>query len=686
MKQNNKLCFDKNNLLFKIHTNNQIQQIVKYDSLRFNSGISQEVNYWDNKLIIKLFNNKILINYMKVLNNNLLFILNCNKIINLFKRCIFYLRIIKNTIYFESITQNKPYCIEEEIFKLKHHKIWKNHTLSTNDCINIINYLATCCININKANQIINVTFCYEISEIDYILLNLVYVANTVTIQTINDYILQLETGMGFYANRIILVQKEIFNLFTEFESKYDLNNSPITNHSEYKKQYIFILKEIYVNDIILYAINSDVLNIFNSIKIYPNIKPELFDFLIHNLIEIIDIIENYKLNINILLETLNYVRLFYYDISYNNTVYGLYPNLNNNIIKTNYIYNTEYYNSSSISGNNLPTMNIFTFFPPNPIIPPFTLSDDVKALIVKLIQMLSDTYKVNYTALPALFAYNIYTKIDFITFVKTIDELITKSNILFNSEYIMKLYIYSWDIIQKFISNCLEVKLFIKCMFYLNKIKKYIHHNKLLSSFTDINNYIHSIENIYLTIQQIITSPQTIITQYQAISNLLLEQISATNTTIYSSTYNFIFTPYNQYSIMVLFLKALYNLKITFLDKFNLSIFDNIFKYYNLGYQGEDIIPFNDYNLLIDQRSVLYTIFPSKNNLYLPTANMHTFNSNLFVLQLLQIFNTNKQIINNFYISLDNSTNHYSLIFNAINYGYIHTDYIFINIDNINT
>ncbi len=689
MKQYNKLCFDKNNLLFKIHNNNQIQQIVKYDSMRFNSGIPQGINYWDSELIVKLTNNKNLINYMKVLDNNLLFILNYNKIINLLKRCIFYLRIIKNKIYFESIEHNKPDCIIEEIFKCGHHKKWKNHILSINDCINIINYLATCCVNINKVCQIINITFCYEISDVDIILLNLVYVTNTVTIQTINNYILQLEKGMGFYANRICIVQNEVFSLFTEFENGYNLNSSPITNYPQYKKQYIEILKEIYVNDIILYAINLDVLTIFNSIKICPNIKPELFDFLAHNLTEIIDIIENYKLNINILLETLNFIRLFYYDTVYGNSVYLLYPELTDTIIKTNYIYNPTYYNGS----NNLPTMNIFTYFPPNPISPPSptTLSTQVQDLIVELIKMLSDTYKVNYTALLPLFGYNIYTKPDFIIFVKRLDELIIKSGILFNLNTNMKIYIYSWDIIQKFISNCLEVKLFIKCMFYLNKIKKHIHHNKLLTALTDIDNYIYSIENIYLTIQKITTQniiadPASVILQYQNISNLLLEQISVSNTTIYPSTYNYIFTPYNQYSIMVLFLKGLYNLKITLLDQLNIGIFDNVFKYFNLGYQGEDIIPFNDYNLLIDERSTLYTIFPSTNNLYLPTANMHTFNSNLFVLQLIQIFNINKQAVNNYYISLDNSENKYSLIFPALNYGYIHTDYIFINIDNVNT
>ena len=121
-------------------------------------------------------------------------------------------------------------------------------------------------------------------------------------------------------------------------------------------------------------------------------------------------------------------------------------------------------------------------------------------------------------------------------------------------------------------------------------------------------------------------------------------------------------------------------------LNKLDISIFSDTFNYFNLGYQGEDIIPFNDYNLLIDQRSLTYTVYPNPNNLYLPTANMHTFNSNLFILQLIQIFNNNKKIVNDTYALIDNSTMKYSLVFNALNYGYIHTNYVFINIDNINT
>jgi hypothetical protein len=132
----------------------------------------------------------------------------------------------------------------------------------------------------------------------------------------------------------------------------------------------------------------------------------------------------------------------------------------------------------------------------------------------------------------------------------------------------------------------------------------------------------------------------------------------------------------------MIVFLKGLYDLKINLLDKLNIGIFDSVFKYLNLGYQGEDIIPFNDYNLLIDQRSILYTSSTNtsfnQQNLYIPTGNMHLFDSNLFILQLINIFNTNKQTVNNYYLALDNSDNKYALVFSALNYGYIHTNYLY--------
>ena len=686
MNQDNKLCFDKNNLLFKMHKNCKIYDIIKYDSQRFNSNIPENITYWNSELILNLYNNKNFINYLKILDNNLVFILNCNKIINLFKRCIFYLRLIKNTIYFESLFLNGyDLCIEEELSKINHHNKWKNRTLLINEYTNIVNYLATCCVNINKTNQIINVTFCHEISTIDSILLILVYMTNNVTIQSINDYVLQLESGMIFYANRIELVQNEIYGIFTKIDDSYEFTVNPMLNYIPYKKQFIEILKEIYINNIVLFAINNDAFEIFNGIKINSIIKPQLHEFILNNLTEIVDIIEIYKLNINILLETLNFVRLFYFD----NTVYGLYPVLTDNIIKTNYIYNTTYYNEQN--GNNLPNINIFTYFPPN--LTPSNLSDLVKNNIILLVQMLSDTYKVNYTTTPVLFGYNIYAKPDFKNFVDTLQNLIIYSDILYNlpdadnvPETYMKSYIYSWDLIKKFISNCQEVKLFIKCMFYLNKINKHISHNKLLCFFTNISEYINSIENIYSTIKNIITDPSLVITQYQDISNLLLEEISVKNTPIFSSNQNYLFVPYNQYPIMTIFLQGLYNLKITMLNKLDISIFSDTFNYFNLGYQGEDIIPFNDYNLLIDQRSLTYTVYPNPNNLYLPTANMHTFNSNLFILQLIQIFNNNKKIVNDTYALIDNSTMKYSLVFNALNYGYIHTNYVFINIDNINT
>lgn len=694
MKENNNMSFDKNNLLFKRHTNNYLGQIVKYDAYRFNSNVPVGVIYWDDNIINQLDVNKILINYMKVLDNNLIFVLNCNKIINLLKRCILYLNQIKTIIFFENF--NLEYCYKHGHHVHNHHNIikWKNYTICKDEYINIINYLATCCVNINKANQIINVTFCYEDTTVDDILTKLIYLTNTITIQTIIDYILKLENSMVFYAKRITLVQDQIFNLFTKFENYNTLlgTSSILINYTTYKQQYIQILKEIYVNDIILYAINQDIFKIFNNIIIKPTLKLEFDDYIINSLTEIIDIFDIYKLNINILKETLNFVRLFYDDYS----VYCIYPNLNDNIIKTNYIYDTTFYNKT----NNLPNINIFTYFPPNPLPNPpanppnipTTLTETVIDDIRNLIIMISDTYKYPVQSCHNTPFYNIFTKSDFITFINTLDDLITNSNILFNlldpvnsPNTYMQTYMYSWDIIQKFISNCLEIKLFIKCMFYLNKIKKHINKNYLLHTYTNASNYIDSIEYFYTTIQQINTDPAFVISQYREISNLLLTEISVSNTTIFPMNINYLFTPYNQYSIMVVFLKGFYNLKVTLLNELNFTIFDNVFKYLYLGFQGEDIIPFNDYNLLIDQRSLVYTVFPINNNVYLPTCNMHTFNSNQYVIELIQIFNNNKKNVNNFYLSLKKSSNQYSLIFNALNYGYINTDYLFVNIDNVN-
>ena len=64
----------------------------------------------------------------------------------------------------------------------------------------------------------------------------------------------------------------------------------------------------------------------------------------------------------------------------------------------------------------------------------------------------------------------------------------------------------------------------------------------------------------------------------------------------------------------------------------------------------------------------------------------MHTFNSGFYVLELIQMFNTYKKLINQYYNSIDNTEMKYSLIFNALGFGYINTNYQFININNINT
>jgi hypothetical protein len=694
MKENNTLCFDKNNLIFKKHNGEHIKNIVKYDSLRFNSNIPPDINEWNCEILILLDKNKNAVNYIKVLNNNLIFIFNCNKMVNLLKRCLLYLTQIKNIIFFTNFNCSHPSyapCIKcknnnncdnkicDPCFNCFNNIKWKNYLLDISEFINIINYLATCCININKVNQIINTTFCQEISCVDSLLTLLININNNITIQYINNLIIQIEETMVFYEKRIKMLIEPINELFDELE-----NNLTVTldfNFKNYKKQYVDMINEIYINNIILYAINTDVLKIFDGIIIKPTQIIDVDDFIINSLIEIINIIDIYKLNLNILIETLNFVRLFYNDHS----VQCIFPVLNDNIIKTNYIYNTEYYNQT----NNLPNINIYTYFPPNP---PNNLSNIVKSEIDLLISMLADTYKVNYLTTVICPSknppWNIYTKKDFMEFCKTLKDLINNSEILFNlSEPITNvsfflIYDYSYDIVQKFISNCLEVKLFIKAMFYLNKINKHISHNCLLYYFTNATEYIKSIENIYDTINSINTDPNSVINQYEEISNLLIKEFSTIENPIFTPTNNYLFSIYNQNSLLVIFLRGLEKLKNIFVDEIIIDKNYKPFKYIYLGYQGEDIIPYNDYNLLIDQRS--YVNININKILNYMLSNMHTFNSNLNIIKLINSFNNTKKRVNDYYL-LINSDNNNSLQLNAIQYGYINTNYIFINVDNVN-
>jgi hypothetical protein len=718
MKQNNTLCFDKNNLIFKKHNDKLIQNNITYDAQRFQTNINIENSLWNNEMIDFLDKNKNVINYTKILNNNLLFIFNMNKIINLLKRCMLYLTQIKNIIFFTDFNLNHPICIpcvscnscdsgctgsesssgtystdssdscipNIPCLNCFYNIKWINYLISKEELINIIRYLATCCININKVNQIINTSFCQEITTVSSLLTKLLYIDENITIQIINDYIIQIEQSMNFYINRIKLVQDNVNELFDTLEQNY----TPIIKNlfDEYKKKYAILLKELYVNNIILYAINLDIIKVFDNIIVLPTNNNEVDDYIIYLLIEIITILDINKLNINIFKETLNFVRLFNPE---NSSIECLYGSLNNNIIKTNYIYNTEYYNSDD--GNYLPNINIYTYFPPD--IAPDNLSTQVKTDIETLITMIADTYIINYLDEHSCLTtdeYNIFECQDYKIFEETLETLIINTEELYSlidisTNYTFKkIYIYSYDIIQKFISNCLEIKLYVKTKFYLDNINKMIICNCLLYHFTNANNYIDSINYLYTTIKEILTDPEKVINAYDYISNLLLKQVSILNEPIFIPTHDYLFIPYNQYSYTNLFLKGLNNLKITLLKNIKINLTDNVFKYLYLGYQGEDIIPFNDYNLLIDQRSLLYTV-NTENNIYLPTANMHTFNSNKNLIEIIEFFNSRKTKINEYYLMLKQTDNIEKNILqlNALSYGYLHTDYIFINVDNVN-
>jgi hypothetical protein len=101
-----------------------------------------------------------------------------------------------------------------------------------------------------------------------------------------------------------------------------------------------------------------------------------------------------------------------------------------------------------------------------------------------------------------------------------------------------------------------------------------------------------------------------------------------------------------------------------------------NPLSFINLGYQGETINTFDDYNYLIADNAAVF-------NSQSATTNYTTNNTNVLI-ELEGYFNDIKEAIIIEYNKLT-CIKTYSLVKNALNYGYINNKYLFVNLNNIN-
>jgi hypothetical protein len=208
----------------------------------------------------------------------------------------------------------------------------------------------------------------------------------------------------------------------------------------------------------------------------------------------------------------------------------------------------------------------------------------------------------------------------------------------------------------------------------YLDNIESIINNDPLLI-LTNINEYITKIKSIYNTIIDINKDPGKVIIMYKDIFEDLNDTVTYKNVSLYYLINNYSYIPYNQKNILLKLINGLnYTQKILLIEKIEVNtIIDLLFLYIQFGDQGENIIPYNDYNKLIT--SFNQFVFDYSNNEF-------AFNSNKYMLLFIEYYNVNKKINIENYNNLDDK---YIMVKNAINYGYIYSDYLFINIDNVN-
>jgi hypothetical protein len=420
-------------------------------------------------------------------------------------------------------------------------------------------------------------------------------------------------------------------------------------------------------------------------------------------------------LNINKILEVLNFIRLWYPD----KTVNGVFPTntLNCNIIKNNYIYDTTYYNNTNL----LPNYTIFTeydYYLTSGLVDAniHTSITSITGDINTLVTNITDTYFVNYVNYTyPITTVNIYTPTGLSTFntniIKLQTDLATLNTYISTTliplpEYYTHLFAYTTNLINQFKTQCIELSQFSVCLQYITNFLNLTTDPYL--KCTNISDFYDQIVSIVTVIWNLNTPPANFPTLipssnftytippdnlpsmvqpgppyvYAHYVDVLNAAQSITN--IETTTLPVIIKEYTnlaptaQQIINNVLYKSKYNntiylINTTLNNPINAT---NPLSLISLGYQGETINTFDDYNYLIADNTAVFNSLSA-------TTNYTTNNTNVLI-ELEGYFNDIKEAIIIEYNKLTCiKTN--VLIKNALNYGYINNKYMFVNLNNIN-
>lgn len=319
--------FEKESLLIKLqtitlenHNINNLKDIVFYDYLRFNyiTNLDNILNQYKNYNIEigrKLYVNKKIDTIAQKIINNLVYIFNTDKMLNLTRKIHSYLILIKN-FQFEKNTEYDY-------------------------LINLVNYNANECRNISLINYDLDTNYCINNYNVQNLYGTLVDINKTTPTEYIVTFISGVFNLINYFKTKITLTLEETYLLLEDLSLINIVKDSEILLFIEETKK---ILENYTLNTILFQSIDSQIENEDNLTlsEFFSSMFPKYTQLEIKILITTItNMVKIFFYNTNKIDELMNNLRLIYFD----ETLDGIFVKINNNVTKYNFIYNTSYYN-----------------------------------------------------------------------------------------------------------------------------------------------------------------------------------------------------------------------------------------------------------------------------------------------------------------------------------------------------
>ena len=635
---NNDLEWNINESFLKLHNLKNLKEILAYDFKRFKNcynetNIKNQFDNFNYNTLENLHNNKVQLNNLRYDIKTLIYISNLFKTTTLIKKIYNYLEIIKTNIMME--IYNNDLLIE----------IIKYNTVIISDLYNINYYL-----------QICGGTFATNVYEI-ITKINLIDINNS--LEFINNY----QSGCIFTINYSTTKLNYLLNLFGE-----KLKNSENLYYNLYSQIYNLVSFELINNFIsleIFYDIDNFILNTsLNIFENYTKLNLEKKNLLLSQIEAYLKIL---TLNLTKIDELLNLANLMG-----DNLINDFLPaNLNLNVVKNTYVYNTECY----VNCTNIPVFNIVNFLndtimiinhSKNEINNPNSYKNYLRAIDQGILIYIDNTieyFKNIINKIVNIYKYekkisgmdniNIYDPVEIGKFY----ILLTEFNLNFNSFFnilndnqinIFIEYLHLYKSFNNLFNSCQEYLLFVRIW------NDFMNNNFTIFTNTFVNEDLYKIvktDTFYDFLNKTVTNFYNLIIEKNP-SSLILYLDKILNTV--NTNFN------NQFKIYVI---TEIDLMINVLkEEINTGIKPTI---PIIMYGSYYIIPYED--LLLFKENFLPASFNFFKNL------LSTINS---------IDEINTTIFNTFYNDPEVNT----VYVNALGYTYLSTPFKYININNINT